>query len=333
LNCTILDGHKLTILQLREACETMPFLANRRLVLVYSLLRRFDPATKSENDDTNTETPAVEPSFTKDIITFLTHVPPFTHLVFIESKLLSTRNPVFKYAVANNDSIIKQCDKPGNDTLPGWIAHQAKSKNIAIAGDAARLLANQVGNNLTQLDTELEKLAAFASYHTIQVEHVNGLIMENLEARIFNLADALGRRERHTALHELEVLFLTGAHPLYILSMVVRQYRLLIMAKELIDAGNAKTLVLMQELKVRDFVAERLLQQAGLYHTAELLAVFNKLLQIDQQIKTGQIEGELALELLIVDICWGVHHGKNSERTRRANPSSSASPEARSRYS
>jgi DNA polymerase-3 subunit delta len=331
LNCTTLDSHKLTILQLREACETMPFLANRRLVLTYGLLQRFDPAVKSENEEPDAETPAIDPVFTRELLAYLVHIPPFTHLVFCELKLLSARNPVYKHALTDKTAVIKQCDKPGNDTLSGWISRQAKSKNLVIASDAARLLASQVGNNLRQLDTELDKLAAYAGYRTIQVEHVNGLATENLEARIFSLVDALGRRERRTSLHELEVLFTTGAHPLYILSMVVRQYRLLIMAKELIDEHHSGNQVLMQELKVRDFVADKLQQQAKLYHMAELLSIHGKLLQIDQQIKTGCIEGELALELLVLDICGGVQQERNLERTRRASSSSSASPEARSR--
>jgi DNA polymerase III subunit delta len=331
LNCTSLDGHRLTILQLREACETMPFLANRRLVLVFGLLQRFEPAAKSDNEDPDTEPPAVDPALVKELVAFLPHIPPFTHLVFCESRLLQARNPVLKHAAADKDAVIKQCDKPGNDSLASWISSQAKSKKLNIAGDAARLLASQVGNNLRQLDTELDKLAAFANYRTIQVEHVNGMITENLEARIFSLVDALGRRERRTSLHELSVLFTTGAHPLYILSMIVRQYRLLIMAKELLDDAHSGNKVLMEELKVRDFVADKLQQQARLYFQAELVSIYGKLLQIDQQIKTGHTEGELALELLVLDICSGFQNDRNLERTRRASSSSSASPEARSR--
>jgi DNA polymerase-3 subunit delta len=154
LNSTTLDGHRLTILPLREACETMPFLANRRLVLVNCLLQRFDPAVKSENEESDTEISSIDPTFTKELIAFLPHVPPFTHLVFCETKLLQARNPVLRYVTADKAAVIKQCDKPGNDTLAGWINRQAKSKNLSIAGDAARLLANQVGNNLRQLDTE-----------------------------------------------------------------------------------------------------------------------------------------------------------------------------------
>jgi DNA polymerase-3 subunit delta len=331
LNCTTLDGHKLTLHDLREACETMPFLASRRLVLVYGLLQRFDPAIKGEIEVPDAEIPAIDPGLVKELIAYLSHFPPFTFLVFCETKLLSNRNPLFKHGVADKDAVIKQCDKPGNDTLVSWIMHQAKSKSLNIAGDASRLLASQVGNNLRQLDTELDKLAAFANYRTIQVEHVNGIVAENLEARIFTLVDALGRRERRISLHELEVLFTTGAHPLYILSMIVRQYRLLIMAKELLDDRHSGNQALIQELKIRDFVAEKLQQQARLYHMSELLEIFNRLLQIDQQIKTGRIEGDLALELLVLEVCSGVQKDRNLERTSRASSSSSASPEARSR--
>jgi len=339
LNCTTLDGAKLTMPSLREACETLPFLAQSRLVVVYNLLARFNPAGKTEDLEPAQQ---ASPAFSKELVTYLANIPPFTHLVFSESGLLSPRNPVLKHAQNDKTAVITTCTRLDNHALTAWIIGRlaekqssfdktpSTQKTLSIDGDAIRALINQTGNNLRQLDLELDKLAGYANYGQIKVEHVHMLASENLEARIFSMVDALGKRDRRSSLHELEVLYATGAHPLYILTMIVRQYRLLIMTKEFVEKQHADAQQIAQKLQIREFAAERLMQQAQLYHSNELDAIYDVLVSIDQQIKTGRIEGELALELLVLDITRGVQQARNL-RIFRASSSSSSSPEARSR--
>ncbi|MCE5259115.1 MAG: DNA polymerase III subunit delta [Chloroflexi bacterium] len=342
LNCTSLDGRKLTIPILREACETMPFLAEHRLVLVYDLLVRCDSSTKGESDEQE-EPQQANATLCKELIAYLAVIPAFTHLAFCESVQLNARNPVLRYAQGDKGAVMTQCVRLDNNALHGWIQNRIVEKHrsyelssptgkkLGIDGDAARALINQTGNNLRQLDLELDKLAGYTNYGQIQVEHVRRLASENLEARIFGMVDALGKRDRKAALHELEVLLATGAHPLYILTMIVRQYRLLIIAKELIDEQHVDARRLAKELQVHDYAADRLAQQTRLYHQEELGAIYDALVLSDQQIKTGKIEGELALELLVLDITRGAQQERYLSRILRASSSSSSSPEARSR--
>lgn len=345
LNCTVLDGHKLTLPVLREACETMPFLADRRLVLVYDLLSRFDPSTKDDENE-SAETHRPDSSLYKDIAAYLEQIPSFTWLVFCESSQLTVKNPVFKAAQARKEAI-KLYSRLPDDALPGWVTRRVvwwqtryaqegggspDNRVLSINGDAARALVHFVGNNLRQLDAEIEKLAGFANYGTIELEHVQKLASENLEARIFTMVDSLGRRERRNALHELQVLLATGAHPLYILTMVIRQYRLLKAIKDLQSEGKGNSArALQQELQLPEFLADKLMQQARLYRDVEVERLFEMLVLTDQGIKTGRIEGRLALELFVLDATRSIYQGSNSERTRRASSSSVSSPEARSR--
>jgi len=341
LNCTTLDGRKLTMPSLREACETMPFLAERRLVLVYDFLIRFDPSSRADDED-QSESPTT-PVFGKELIAYLGDIPPFTHLAFSEEVQLNARNPVFKHAQGDTTAVITNCTRLDSNSLPRWILSRIEYKQrafeaskpalgkLGIDGDAVLALINQTGNNLRQLDLELDKLAGYANYGQIRIEHVRKLASENLEARIFSMVDALGKRDRQLALHELEVLLATGAHPLYILTMVVRQYRLLIIASELVDEQHLDARRVSQELQIREFAADRLLQQVRLYNITELEAIYDALVLSDQLIKTGKIDGELALELLVLDITRGYQQGRNFERIRRASSNSSSSPDAKSR--
>ncbi|MHB9033297.1 MAG: DNA polymerase III subunit delta [Anaerolineae bacterium] len=342
LNWAIQDGRKITLPVLREACETMPFLADSRLVIIYDLLSRFDPSAKVDSDETAEEAIVLDPGFSKELASYLPEIPAFTFVVFCESKQLNARNPILKTAQADAHAVIKLCAPLDINALHPWIVSRITEKQrayqesaqvdqkLSIDGDAIRALVNQVGNNLRQLDSELDKLSAFTNYGQIKVEHVHLLASENLESRIFSMVDSLGRRDRKVALHELSVLLETGAHPLYILTMIVRQFRLIIMTKELADDRRADSRQVSKELQIRDFVAEKLVQQARLYQQAELDNIYEDLVSIDQQIKTGKIEGDLALELFILDVTRS-RQERNLERTLRASSSSSSSPEARSR--
>ncbi|NLV74499.1 MAG: DNA polymerase III subunit delta [Chloroflexi bacterium] len=334
LNISILDGRKVTMPILREACETMPFMAEGRLVIIHDLLSRFQGAGRSDDENTPAEKPS-DSSLASEVAEYCAHVPPFTRLVFAEERQINARNPVMRRAAADKEALITLCAPLSPDDLFGWVNAQVSEKaaaaqtQLSIEGDAVRLLVNQIGNNLQQLDLELDKLAGYADYGRISAEHVRACASENLDARIFAMVDALGRRERRNALHEHSMLLASGAHPLYILTMIARQYRLLIGAKTLAQESRADARLVSQELGVRDFATERLLQQARLYTLPELVAIYRSLAVLDQRIKTGQVEGELGLELFIIETTRTPQ--KRSLRSARASSSSSSSPEARSR--
>lgn len=259
--------------------------------------------------------------------------------MFVEQGKLSRRNPVLRLAEALGDkAYVKEFRPLTGDQLAAWIRRRARAKDVDIDAKALRSLISAAGNDLRRIDQELEKLAAMAGYRgSISAEDVRALVAENIEEDVFGLVDALGMRRTREAMRLLRQALYARANELYLLSMVARQIRLLLAARDVADSGLSPGDV-QRTLRLHPYVARKLQPQVGRFTSEELLMMQRRVLRADQEIKTGRIEPSLALEMLVLDICQrprkgatAPHQGKNRRRTRSASASSSSSPEPRSR--
>jgi DNA polymerase-3 subunit delta len=92
-----------------------------------------------------------------------------------------------------------------------------------------------------------------------------------------------------------------GIDPFYLFSMIIRQFRLLVQTRSLLDGGDNPATIASQ-LKVRPFVAEKLARQARGYTFPQLEQIYRRLLQIDVEAKTGQADLVTALHLFVAGL-------------------------------
>jgi DNA polymerase-3 subunit delta len=177
-------------------------------------------------------------------------------------------------------------------------------KGSEINAAAAHELALRVGGELRQLDQEMDKLLAHTNYQgPVTLEAVRNLVSSSQSPRIFALVDAMGMRQGGQALRHLHELLESGAAPLYLLSMIERQFRILLQAKELMGQGatvqsTQKALGINQR-----FVVEKSLRQASRFTEERLASIHQYLANVEFSIKSGEISEILALDLLVMDIC------------------------------
>lgn len=344
LNIVVLDGKKVGLGELIGACNTVPFLTDRRLVIVEGLLGRLEPraSSRAKKRGKSRSPSASELEYADKLAAYLPDLPPSTRLVFVERRRLSPHNPILKQATDSSDAYVREFKQPGSGALQDWIRRQARRKGADITGDAVRMLISFVGQNMRLLDRELEKLVALVNYSgTITGDDVKALVHATHDPNIFSLVDALGLRDRQRAMLELQELLATGASDLYLLAMMTRQVRLILSVKDLVEEKGLAPDATRRELRISHrFILEKLLRQARWFSIEELEMIQRRMLGIDQAIKTGSIEGSLALELLVVEVCRREsdapkrgYQGRRRERTLSASSSSSLSPEQRSRYS
>lgn len=344
LNIVVLDGKKVGLGELIGACNAVPFLTDRRLVIVEGLLGRLEPraSSRAKKREKSRSPSASELEYADKLAAYLPDLPPSTRLVFVERKRLSSHNPILKQATDSSEAYVREFKQPGSGALQDWIRRQARRKGADITGDAVRMLISFVGQNMRLLDQELEKLVALVNYSgTINGDDVKALVHATHDPNIFSLVDALGLRDRQRAMLELQELLATGASDLYLLAMMARQIRLILSVKDLVEEKGLAPDATRRELRISHrFILEKLLRQARWFSIEELEMIQRRMLGIDQAIKTGSIEGILALELLVVEVCRREsdapkrgYQGRRRERTLSASSSSSLSPEQRSRYS
>lgn len=288
MNTAILDGTSVSPKAAVNAVSAYPFLSDKRLVIVEGLLTHY---TKRSGAKEALQT------LSDDLAT----LPDFARLVFVEPKEVSAKNVILKLAQEHPKGYEKNFQAPKNPA--GWITRQAKTEyNIEIDGRAAAALASVANNDLRVADSEIAKLAAFVNYERPITEQDVALLTPYVaEASIFDMVDALAEGNGKKAMALTIKLLNEGSEPLAILAMINRQFRLLIMAKEFVSGASLGE-SMPSALGVHPFVAKKLSAQVRSWNMPTLEGIYKKLAEYDYQIKTGQINDKVALQMFITGV-------------------------------
>jgi DNA polymerase-3 subunit delta len=186
--------------------------------------------------------------------------------------------------------------------LAAWVRAKAKQAQAEIEPRAVQALCTYVGSDLRQLYNEIEKLAAYTNgQRAISVEDVRLLTPHARQANIFDMVDAMGQRDARAATRIYHTLLDAGDHPLALLAMIARQFRLLIQVKELAPTLHTHQAIARQ-LKQNPYPIKKILAQSRNFTFPQLREIYRKLLNADLEIKTGRMDPVLAIDTLIADI-------------------------------
>jgi DNA polymerase III subunit delta len=299
LNTTVFDGRTATLPELRSVCDTMPFLTKRRLVLVDGWLTKL--LSKGEGDEADgAPAPASVKELLAALVAYLPELPETTALVFVEKRTLPASHAVLKAAVGKPWAFIKLFDTPKGPELANWIEKRAKAEGGSFAREAAQALG-AVEDDPRALGNEITKLLTYVNFaRPVTVADVEALSPVGGETKIFDMVDAIGQRRAQVATRELHKL-LEKEDPLYVLGMIVRQYRLILQARELLDASQTENAV-AQTLGLHPFPAGKICAQAKNMSLPVLEHIYHRLLDYDTDIKTGRTDPVSALEALVVSL-------------------------------
>jgi len=290
MNTSRLEARLVGMDELNLAVNAMPFLADRRLVLLEKPTARY-PKVKGR----------------KDFLTFLESVPPST--VFVLYEVIDEKKAAKHWLVKWADSA-KEIARAERFMLPkAWktgewtarIQQETRQQGGEIENRAAARLAEMTGQNTRQAAQEITKLLTYVNFaRPITLADVELVSVSTAQGDIFALVDALGGnrgKEAQAMLHQL----LDEQDAFSIFGMVVRQFRLLLLAREVIEKnGNVQA-----ELKVHSFVAQKLATQARQFNLPTLEAIYRQLLVIDEQAKTGQATLDLSLDMFVMQLAGG----------------------------
>jgi DNA polymerase-3 subunit delta len=179
-----------------------------------------------------------------------------------------------------------------------WTRKKAVELGGSLSLDAAKVLAEYVGNNTQRATREIEKLLTYVAFQRpVDDDDVHRLTSQDQEGDIFGMVDALGSRDGKKAQHLLHILLEEG-EVLQIFGMVTRQFRLLIQAREILDSGGSEDGVRSQ-LNLHPWVAQKVTTQARQFSLPVLDGIYQQLLKIDVGGKSGGMPVDLALDVLI----------------------------------
>jgi DNA polymerase III subunit delta len=269
---------------LNSAINATPFLSPRRVVVLMH-----PGATLST------------PQNRSKILDLLDKAQPTTTIILVEEEL-KEGNWLVKWAAhAGSRVVIHNYDLPKRWEMPRWIESETKKQKGKIETQAAVRLSEMVGEDTRIAAQELTKLLTYVNFERpINLLDVERVSIVSAQGSVFDLVDAIGLRDGRKAQHAFHQL-LEDEDASEFWGMIIRQFRLLIQARELLDE-NASVREIQKNLGVHDFVAQKVTAQAKRFSLPVLEAIYHKLLEIDEGVKTSQITLDVALDTLIVEL-------------------------------
>jgi DNA polymerase-3 subunit delta len=284
-NTTTFDGRGAQPGALVGAASAVPFLAERRLVVVSGLLSRFEDDDKTLGAEWDSLPARLE------------HLPATTELVFVEDRDLKRGGRGLR--AAGPRAVVKEFKPPRFQALDAWIKDRFAAVGAQAEPDAIARLAWLAGGSLRLLDQEARKLALHANGRPVRREDVDLLVPEAREENIFAAVDAILERRPGVAMKLLYSLLAGGASAGQLLNLLARQVRLVILARELADQSVPPEDIGRRIGLKPGFALDKTLRQAPRFSPAHLAATHRRLLDADLSIKTGELDERLAIEILV----------------------------------
>lgn len=186
--------------------------------------------------------------------------------------------------------------------LMAWVSSEFAKFNCTIQPNAVQSLIGHVGPQMQLLANEIQKIALFSGMNSeVTTELVESLVIRSLEQNIFKLIDHIVARRTDDAFTLLNDMLLQREDPVKILLLIARQFRIVSQVAELASQGKTPQ-QMASHLQLRPFMISNALDQSKYYNRHTLQRIMTHLGQLDYEMKTGKVDKQLALELLILKL-------------------------------
>jgi DNA polymerase-3 subunit delta len=295
-NTTRLEGQHLALGELKNKCDTAPFLSSHRLVIVEGLLGCFEVKQRKPRSGKGKSRNGL--GEWEGLDSYVRRMPETTVLVLVDEEVTG-HNPLLKklspLAEVRTFPLLR-----GKD-LKAWIRQRLKGEGGDITPQAVDLLAELIGGDLWAMDGEIQKLLLYGQQRPISEDDVRQLVSCIQEANIFALVDAVAEGRTESAQRLLHRLYDDGVPPTHVLAMIARQFRMIALAKDL--GRGLSRLQVQDRLGLKSsYGLDKTLSQAKLYDFKGIRRAYDKLLETDLAIKTGRYSDKLAVELLVTEL-------------------------------
>ena len=220
-------------------------------------------------------------------------------IVVFERDSVDERNKFFK--TLKKEAKSQEFNFLAGSSLLAWIDKEFENYKAKIDPMAKNAFLNCTGNNLWLAGNEIKKLADFKAGKLIKKEDIELMMRPKIENDIFKTIDALASKNKRQALIFLHKHIDNGDNILYLLSMIAYQFRNLLIIKELIEKGNPYGNI-AKKSGLHPFVIKKNYYLCNQFSLAQLKKIYQKIFLVDLNIKTGKVDPETALDLLVSEI-------------------------------
>ena len=221
------------------------------------------------------------------------------------------KQPLALFKFLHKQPYAQQFNYLSNTEAAIWAKQEVVKRGGAISLSAAQLLVSLVGRDLWQVSNEIDKLINYQSaiqpkliksgQIAINEEDIKNLVNNNFDENIFALTDAISNKNKALSISLLEEQIKAGLTGNYLLTMFIRQFRILLQIKQATELNYSSRKIAI-ELKIHPFVAQKGISQARYFSLSVLKNIVNELAKIDYEMKSGKTDIITALSLLIAKL-------------------------------
>ena len=276
MNFNYFEGKSPDVREIISLADTMPFFAERRLILIDS-----SGFFKSAPDE---------------LAEYLPQMPDTTCMIFCESEV-DKRNKLYKKVKEMGH--VAELNKQTSDQLMNWAAGILTRDGKKITKPMMEYFLERTGDDMENIRTELEKLICYTmGRDVITKEDIDAIGTVQVTNRIFDMVSAIVAGNTRKAMDLYEDLLTLKEPPMRILFLIARQFNQLLQVKELASKGSDKGTI-ASRLKVPPFAAGKLITQAKAFSREQILSYVELCVESEEAVKTGQLSDRMAVELLI----------------------------------
>lgn len=288
MNYSYFEGESTDWRGVYDSCAAVPFFAEKRLVIV-------------ENSGKFKTKPAGG-SADEEILKIFADLPPSTCLAFFEEEAAKNRK-IFKEAAKKGQ--VCECGHDSEQTVAAWLKKGFAQAEKKISSSDIYFMIERLGVDYERLKKEFDKIIAYtAGSDEVTRKDIIAVTGEDVEARIFEMLDACGRKDPSLMLEKYYGLLANEVHPLNILANLRSRFELMLQAGELCDKGLSETEAAKAAQKPL-FMIRSSLKLLKNFSLKEVEDIIEQITAADKNIKDGDMDERTAVEILLIKICKG----------------------------
>ena len=277
MNFSRFEGKGINPAEIISLAETLPFFAERRLILIED-----SGFFKNKCDE---------------LADYLPNMPDTTCLLFVETEV-DKRNRLYK--AVQKYGRVTEFQLQDERTLMKWILGTLKKENKKITESTLQLFLERTGSDMENIHMELEKLLSYTiGREVITSEDVEEICTMQTTGQIFEMIRAIAEKKQRLALDLYYDLLALKEPPMRILFLIARQFNQLLLVKSLTAKGMDRASV-ASKAQIAPFIAGRLMTQARSFTMQQLRNAVQDCVDAEEAVKTGRMTDVLSVEILIV---------------------------------
>lgn len=279
INLTVFEDKGIDVSEVVSVAETLPFFAERRLIVIIKS-GWFSKST--------------------DFADYIDKAPETTTFLFVEDSI-DKRNRLYKYVSSNGYCC--EIKIQSKDEVVGQVAAVLKGRGLLIGRADCEYFVDKVGLSMARIQSEVDKLCAYCyGKESVDSHDIDTICFEIPENRMFQMLDFIINGDYNKAIGLYNEMVLLHEKPTGILYMMTRTFTQLYQVLELSDKGMGRSDI-VSVTGLRDFVVDKYLRYRKSYSPSVVNQIVDYGLSLENKIKTGDINEQIAVEMFIVKYC------------------------------